>query len=146
MKTRQEAITAIAAEVVAICDIPDGYNESRLNAMVGHYYDLAATYTCFSVLPDALLPSVCTACVRAWRRRGSEANVSFTGIGVSERYINIEQSLKDELKMMKNPCSPVIMPKEEASDSGDESDDEESGGDEPEDVGSDGESEDDNAG
>jgi hypothetical protein len=47
--------------------------------------------------------------VRAWRRRGAEALGSFSGIGVSESYIDIEKELKNAIRMMRNPTSPVII-------------------------------------
>ena len=109
MKSRSEAISDIVSEVMAICpDVQEG-DETRLTAMVSHYYKMAAGFTGFSELPDALLPPVCTASVRAWRRRGAEALGSFSGIGVSESYIDIEKELKNAIRKMKNPTSPVII-------------------------------------
>ena len=113
MKTKNEAVSDIVSEVVAICDIPSG-SESRLAAIVGHYYDMAAGYTGYSELPDALLPFVCTASVRAWRRRGAEATSAFSGIGVSERYVDIEGELLNGIRKMKNPASPVVIIEEES--------------------------------
>ena len=80
---------------------------------------MAAGITGYTVLPDALLPFVRTASIRAWRRRGAEANVSFSGIGVSEKYVDIEGELRDQLKMMKNPAAPVVIPEEPADDADD---------------------------
>ena len=111
MKTKAQAVSDIVSEVEAICDIPSG-NESRLAAMVGHYYDMAAGYSGFPELPDALLPFVCTASVRAWRRRGAEATSNFSGIGVSEGYIDIEGELRKGIRKMKNPSSPVVIKEE----------------------------------
>ena len=112
MKSRSEAISDIVSEVMAICpDVQTG-DGARLTAIVGHYYKMAAGFTGFSELPDALLPPVCTASVRAWRRRGAEALSNFSGIGVSESYIDIEKELKNAVRKMKNPTSPVIIEEE----------------------------------
>lgn len=111
MQTKAQAVSEIKASVEAICDI-DLIDTRRLEALVSHYYDMTASITGYSVLPDALLPFVRTACVRAWRRRGSEANVRFSGIGVSESYIDIEDDLRKQVRKMKNPLSPVIVAEE----------------------------------
>lgn len=112
MKSRSEAISDIVSEVIAICGDTQEGDETRLTAMVSHYYKMAAGFTGFSELPDALLPPVCTASVRAWRRRGAEALNTFSGIGVSESYIDIEKELKNAVRKMKNPTSPVIIEEE----------------------------------
>lgn len=112
MKSRSEAISDILSEVIAICGDTQDSDEARLTAIVGHYYDMTAGFTGFSELPDALLPPVCTASVRAWRRRGAEALNTFSGIGVSESYIDIEKELKNAVRKMKNPTSPVIIEEE----------------------------------
>lgn len=109
MQTKAQAVTGIVSTVEAICG-EALVDSSRLEAMVNHYYDMAAGLTGYTVLPDALLPFVRTACVRAWRRRGAEANSRFTGIGVTEAYIDIENDLRDQLKKMRNPLSPVVLP------------------------------------
>ena len=109
MKSRSEAISDIVSEVMTICDMQQIGDEARLTAMVNHYYKMAAGFTGYSELPDALLPPVCTASIRAWRRRGAESLVSFSGIGVSERYVDIEDELKKAIRMMKNPTSPVVI-------------------------------------
>lgn len=112
MKSRSEAISDIVSEVISICGDTQEGDEARLTAIVGHYYKMAAGFTGFSELPDALLPPVCTASVRAWRRRGAEALNTFSGIGVSESYIDIEKELKNAIRKMKNPTSPVIIEEE----------------------------------
>lgn len=113
--TRDEAISAIVTKAEAICDLSND-NVARLSAMAGHYYDMACAFTGFSVLPDALLPFVTTATVRAWNRRGAEAVSSFAGISVHETYIDIEQELKKAVRKMKNPQAPVVMQTEAADD------------------------------
>ena len=116
MKTKAQAVTDLIQSVEAICAI-DQIDTRRLEALVSHYYDMAASITGYDVLPDALLPFVRTACVRAWQRRGSEATLRFSGIGVSESYIDIEDDLRKQLRKMKNPLSPVIIQTDqEASD------------------------------
>lgn len=124
MQTKAQAVASIVAAVEAFCDV-QLVDETRLNAMVSHYYDMAAGITGYTVLPDALLPFVRTASIRAWRRRGAEANVSFSGIGVSEKYVDIEGELRDQLKMMKNPAAPVVIPEEPADDADDSEGDDE---------------------
>ena len=109
MQTKAQAVTGIVSTVEAICG-ETLVDSSRLEAMVTHYYDMAAGLPGYTVLPDALLPFVRTACVRAWRRRGAEATSRFTGIGVNEAYLDIEGDLRDQLKKMRNPLSPVVLP------------------------------------
>lgn len=111
--TRDEAISKIVNEVVAFCDLTSA-SESRLAAMAGHYYDMAAGFTGFSILPDSLLSFVTTAVIRAWQRRGAEAVSSFAGISVHETYIDIEQDLKKQLRKMRCPSSPVFIPEPES--------------------------------
>lgn len=118
MKSRSEAITAITEEVVAFYGLSESVDIARLDAIVGHYYDLAVGYTGFSTLPDALLPFVSTACIRAWNRRGAEAVSHFTGISVTETYVDIEGELKKALSRRKNPFAPVVV--EEETESADE--------------------------
>ena len=122
MKTRDEAIAAISAEVVSFMGLSESADVSRLNAIIGHYYDLATGYTGYDVLPDALLPFVTTACIRAWNRRGAEAVSHFTGISVSETYIDIEGDLKKTLSRRKNPLNPVVVEanEEDSGEGGDE--------------------------
>ena len=107
--TKSEATTEIVAKVEAFSGITLT-DESRLTAMADHYYGLACSYTGFSVLPDALLSFVTTAVIRAWQRRGAESVSSFAGISVRENYIDIEEELKKNLRKMKNPQSPVVIP------------------------------------
>lgn len=110
--TRDEAISKIVNDVVAFCDLASE-SGSRLAAMAGHYYDMAAGFTGFSILPDSLLSFVTTAVIRAWQRRGAEAVSSFAGISVHETYIDIEQDLKKQLRKMRCPSSPVFIPEAE---------------------------------
>jgi len=118
--TKSEAITSIVAKAEAFSDLTtDG---SRLSAMAEQYYDMACAFTGFSVLPDALLPFVTTATIRAWNRRGAESVSAFTGISVRENYIDIEDELKKNLRKMKNPQAPVVIPPETDSDEGSEPD------------------------
>lgn len=123
MQTKAQAVNSIVTTVEAICGV-DMVDSSRLEAMVSHYYDMAAGITGYTVLPDALLPFVRTACVRAWRRRGAEATSRFTGIGVNEAYLDIEGDLRDQLKKMRNPLSPVVLPDVEPVQADSEDDDE----------------------
>lgn len=110
--TKSEAITAIVAKVEAFCGL-NLDDEARIAAISEHYYDLACAFTGFSVLPEALLPFVSIACVRAWGRRGAEATSHFTGISVSETYVDIESEMKRALSRRQNPLSPVVVKAEE---------------------------------
>ena len=123
MQTKAQAIASIVASVEAFMDV-SLVDETRLNAMVSHYYDMVAGITGYSVLPDALLPFVRTASIRAWNRRGAEATSSFSGIGVSERYIDIEEDLRKQVMKMKNPMAPVVIPAEEPEEADSEGQDE----------------------
>lgn len=123
MQTKAQAIASIVASVEAFMDVLL-VDETRLNAMVSHYYDMVAGITGYSVLPDALLPFVRTASIRAWNRRGAEATSSFSGIGVSERYIDIEEDLRKQVMKMKNPLAPVVIPAEEPEEADSEGQDE----------------------
>lgn len=123
MQTKAQAIASIVASVEAFMDV-SLVDETRLNAMVSHYYDMVAGITGYSVLPDALLPFVRTASIRAWNRRGAEATSSFSGIGVSERYIDIEEDLRKQVMKMKNPLAPVVIPAEEPEEADSEGQDE----------------------
>ena len=130
MQTKAQAVTSIVASVEAFLGVTLT-DETRLTAMVNHYYDMAAGITGYPVLPDALLPFVRTASIRAWQRRGAEVTSRFTGIGVTEAYIDIEADLRKQVMKMKNPLAPVVIPPEEDSD--DEPDGQDDGGDpEPE--------------
>ena len=119
MQTKEQAVTSIVASVEAFLDVTLT-DESRLNAMVSHYYDMAAGITGYPVLPDALLPFVRTASIRAWQRRGAEVTSRFTGIGVTEAYIDIEADLRKQVMKMKNPVAPVVLPEEESEEQSDE--------------------------
>ena len=123
MQTKAQAVASIVAAVEAFCDV-QLVDETRLSAMVSHYYDMAAGITGYTVLPDALLPFVRTASIRAWNRRGAEATSSFSGIGVSERYIDIEEDLRKQVMKMKNPLAPVVIPAEEPEEADSEGQDE----------------------
>jgi len=123
MQTKAQAVGGIVSSVEAFCGV-DLIDESRLEAMVSHYYDMAAGITGYSVLPDALLPFVRTASIRAWRRRGAEETSRFTGIGVTEAYIDIESDLRVQLKKMRNPAAPVVIPEEEPEEADSEEQDE----------------------
>lgn len=112
--TKAQAVASIVSSVEAFMDV-SLVDESRLNAMVDHYYDFAASTAGYSVLPDALLPFVRTASIRAWQRRGAEATSRFTGIGVTEAYIDIEEDLRKQVLKMKNPLAPVVLPEVEES-------------------------------
>lgn len=107
--TKSEAITSIVAKAEAFSGLTLD-SEARLSAMAEQYYDMACAFTGFSVLPDALLPFVTTATIRAWNRRGAESVSAFSGISVRENYIDIEEELKKNLRKMKNPQSPVVIP------------------------------------
>ena len=107
--TKSEAITSIVAKAEAFSGLTLD-SEARLSAMAEQYYDMACAFTGFSVLPDALLPFVTTATIRAWNRRGAESVSAFSGISVREDYIDIEEELKKNLRKMKNPQSPVVIP------------------------------------
>ena len=123
MQTKAQAVASIVSSVEAFMDV-SLVDETRLNAMVSHYYDMVAGITGYSVLPDALLPFVRTASIRAWNRRGAEATSSFSGIGVSERYIDIEEDLRKQVMKMKNPLAPVVIPAEEPEEADSEGQDE----------------------
>ena len=124
MQTKAQAVASIVSSVEAFMDV-SLVDETRLNAMVSHYYDMAAGITRYPVLPDALLPFVRTASIRAWNRRGAEASSRFTGIGVSEAYIDIEEDLRKQLKKMSNPLAPVVIPEEESEEEESEEQDDE---------------------
>ena len=111
MKTKAQAVTSIVSSVEAFLDVTLT-DETRLTAMVNHYYDMVAGITGYSVLPDALLPFVRTASIRAWQRRGAEVTSRFTGIGVTEAYIDIEADLRKQVLKMKNPFAPGVIPPE----------------------------------
>lgn len=116
--TKSEAITSIVAKAEAFSNLsPD--SEARINAMAEQYYDMACAFTGFSVLPDALLPFVTTATIRAWNRRGAESVSAFSGISVRENYIDIEEELKKNLRKMKNPQAPVVIAPEPATEADD---------------------------
>lgn len=113
---RDEAIATIVKQVIAMCglDVDTPSEElaetfERLDAFASQYYDMAAGFSGYTVLPDALLSFVSMATLKAWRKRGSEANETFSGIGVSERYVDVEEELRKNLKGMRNPFSPVVI-------------------------------------
>nr|DAQ62504.1 MAG TPA: hypothetical protein [Caudoviricetes sp.] len=109
MMERDAAIASITKSVMAMCGIKDGTEDSdRIDAFASQYYDMAAGITGYAELLDAHLPFVTTATMRAWRKRGAEANRSFSGIGVSESYVDIENDLLNAVKGMKNPFATVI--------------------------------------
>lgn len=123
MQTKAQAVASIVASVEAFCEVTL-VDETRLETMVSHYYDMAAGVTGYTVLPDALLPFVRTASIRSWNRRGAESTSRFTGIGVTETYIDIEEDLRKQVMKMKNPLAPVVIPAEEPEEADSEGDDE----------------------
>ena len=123
MQTKAQAVSSIIAKIEAFMDV-SLVDESRLNAMVDHYYDMVSGITGYAVLPDALLPFVRTASIRAWNRRGAESTSRFTGIGVSEAYLDIEEDLRKQVMKMKNPLAPVVIPAEEPEEADSEGDNE----------------------
>ena len=123
MQTKAQAVASIVSSVEAFLDV-SLVDETRLNAMVSHYYDMVAGITGYPALPDALLPFVRTASIRAWNRRGAESTSRFTGIGVSEAYLDIEEDLRKQVMKMKNPLAPVVIPAEEPEEADSEGDNE----------------------
>lgn len=113
---REDAIATITSNVIAMCgassvpeDDPEGTElYARIDAFSCQYYDMAAGFSGYSELPDAHLSIVTMAVLKAWRKRGSEANETFSGIGVSEKYVDIEEELRKNLKGMRNPLSSVV--------------------------------------
>lgn len=112
---RDEAIATIATQVISMCglnvEVPteeSASDFSRIDAFTSQYYDMAVGFSGYSELPDAHLPLVSMAVLKAWRKRGSEANETFSGIGVSEKYVDIEEELRRNLKGMRNPLSIVV--------------------------------------
>lgn len=112
---RDEAIATISRAVIAMCGLSvDTQTEEcanafeRIDAFTSQYYDMATGFSGYTELPDAHLPIVSMAVLKAYRKRGSEGNETFSGIGVSEKYVDVEEELRKNLKGMRNPLSSVV--------------------------------------
>lgn len=105
--TKEAAVSAIVSNVQTLRDITDEAEAAKITIFANRYYDSACAVTGYSELPDALLSFVEDAVVQAWNKRGAEGLNTQSAAGVSEQYIDVEYSLRQNLRFKHNPLSTV---------------------------------------
>ena len=105
--TKDEAVASIVSNVktlrkVAVAKAP------ILEVFAEQYYSAACGITGYAVLPDALLPFVQNAVLQAWSKRGAEGLNSQTAAGISEQYLDVDYSLRQNLKGKRNPMAITV--------------------------------------
>ncbi|MBR4906551.1 MAG: hypothetical protein IKZ44_06815 [Clostridia bacterium] len=105
--TKETAVTQIVANIATLRGISNSTKENQIRVYANRYYDSACAFTGYSELPDALLSFVEDATLQAWMKRGSEGLNSQSAAGVSEHYLDVEYSLRQNLRYKRNPLSAV---------------------------------------
>lgn len=110
--TKEAAVSVIVANVVTLRDVTSA-DLPKVTVFARRYYDSACTITGYAELPDALLSYVEEAVVQAWNKRGAEGLNSQSAAGVSEQYIDVEYSLRQNLRFKHNPLATVVNAEQE---------------------------------
>lgn len=105
--TKEAAVSVIVSNVLTLRDITESGASAKIAIFARRYYDSACSITGYAELPDALLSYVEEAVVQAWNKRGAEGMNSQSAAGVSEQYIDVEYSLRQNLRYKHNPLAAV---------------------------------------
>lgn len=106
--TKEAAVSAIVSNVKTLRDISGTTEDAKIAIFANRYYDSACAVTGYSELPDTLLSYVEDAVMQAWNKRGAEGLNSQSAAGVSETYLDVEYSLRQNLKGKHNPLAAVF--------------------------------------
>lgn len=104
--TKAAAVASIVANVKELRNING--SDKKITILANRYYDSACAFTGYPVLPDPLLSFVEDAVIQAWNKRGAEGLNSQSAVGVSEQYIDVETTLRQNLRHKRNPFSAVV--------------------------------------
>ena len=103
--TKATAVSTIVNNVKTLRDITG--QDEKITILANRYYDSACAFTGYDELPDALLSFVEDAVLQAWSKRGAEGLNSQTAAGVSEQYLDVEYTMRQNLRYKRNPLSSV---------------------------------------
>ena len=104
--TKATAIANIVNNVKTLRDLTG--SDAKITILANRYYDSACAFTGYDVLPDALLSFVEDAVLQAWSKRGAEGLNSQTTAGISEQYLDVEYTMRQNLRYKRNPLSAVV--------------------------------------
>ena len=104
--TKATAIANIVNNVKTLRDLTG--SDAKITILANRYYDSACAFTGYDVLPDALLSFVEDAVLQAWSKRGAEGLNSQTAAGISEQYLDVEYTMRQNLRYKRNPLSTVV--------------------------------------
>lgn len=121
--TKAAAVSAIVANVKTLKDIHVDSFDAKITVYANRYYDSACAFTGYAELPDALLSFVEDAVLQAWQKRGAEGLNSQSAAGISEQYLDVEYSLRQNLRYKRNPLAAVTIEEPPASASDESGDD-----------------------
>ena len=119
--TKAAAVSAIVANVKELRDLNG--SDAKIAIYANRYYDSACAFTGYAELPDALLSFVEDAVLQAWQKRGAEGLNSQSAAGISEQYLDVEYSLRQNLRYKRNPLAAVTIEEPPASASDESGDD-----------------------